>query len=107
MRRNINSVEEDVLELGVAVAAEDSDGVFDVARIDGVTALQQVVELTEDLARESLLGVRARDPERGAADADSYAECLLYGPDMRIMLSEEVGEEPRVVEVKFERIVGD
>jgi hypothetical protein len=43
--------------------------------------------------------MRPRDPERCAADADSYAERLLDGADVRIMLAEEIGEEPRVVEV--------
>jgi hypothetical protein len=48
-----------------------------------------------------------RYSKRRAADADSYAERLLYSANVCVMLSEEVGEEPRVVEVKFERIVGD
>jgi hypothetical protein len=107
VRRDVNRIKEDILELDVAVAAEDSDRVLNVAWINGIAALQEIVELAEYLARERLLCVRSRDSKRGAADADSYAERLLYGADMCVMLSEEVGKEPRVVEVKFERIVGD
>jgi hypothetical protein len=40
VRRDVNRVEENILELGVAIAAENSDGVFDVARVNGVAALQ-------------------------------------------------------------------
>jgi len=42
---NVDRVEEDVLEVNVAVAAQNPDRVLDVARIDRVAALEQLVEL--------------------------------------------------------------
>ena len=60
MRRDVDGVEKDILELSVAIAAEDSDGILYVARINGVSSLQEVVKLAEDLAREGLVGMWAR-----------------------------------------------
>ncbi|MHB8382932.1 MAG: hypothetical protein ACYDC3_11430 [Candidatus Binataceae bacterium] len=105
MRRDVDRVEEDILELGVAVAAQDAQGVLDVARIDRVAAFEQVVKFAQDLACESLLGMRTGNLERGSRAADAYSECGLERPQMRVMLPEQIGEQARIVEVEFERIV--
>jgi len=102
--RDVNRVEENIFQLGVAVAADDSNRVLDVARIDRVAVLQQIVNLADHFARERLLRVRARNSERGAGDADANAERGLDGADVCVMLAEQVGKQTRIVEMEFERV---
>ena len=61
--RDVNRVEKNIFQLGVAIAANNSNRVLDVARIDRVAVLQQIVNLADHLARERLLGVRAGNSE--------------------------------------------
>ena len=104
--RDVNRVEENILKLGVAVTANNSNRVLDVARIDRVAVLQQIVNFADHLAGERLLGVRTGNPERGAGDADTDAERRLDGAHVRVMLAEQIGEQTRIVEMEFERIFG-
>jgi hypothetical protein len=46
----------------------------------------------------------ARDLERSAGDRDTDAEGLFDGADMRVVLAEQIGEQPGIVEVEFERV---
>jgi hypothetical protein len=48
----------------------------------------------------------ARDTQCAAVDADPDAEPLLDYMDVSVVLAEEIGKEPMVVEVEFERIFG-
>ena len=102
--RDVNRVEENIFQLGVAVAANNSNRVLDVARIDRVAVLQQIVNLADHFARERLLSVRARNSERSAGDADANAERGLDRADVCVMLPEQVGKQTRIVEMEFERI---
>ncbi len=57
--RDVNRVEENIFQLGVAIAADNSNRVLDVARIDRVAVLEQIVNLADNFAGERLLGMRA------------------------------------------------
>jgi len=46
--------------------------------------------------------VTARDAQGSAGDRNPNAKGLLDGTDVRIVLAEEVGEQPWVVEMEFE-----
>jgi copper homeostasis protein CutC len=55
LRRDIDLVEKDVLEIGVAIGAQDADRVIDVAVVDRIAALEQIVQLAQQLAGQRLL----------------------------------------------------
>src|SRR5208282_1918525 len=106
VRGDVNRVEKNIFQLGVAVAANNSNRVLDVARIDRVAVLQQIVNLADHLARERLLGVRARNSQRGSGHANPDSQRRLDSADVRVVLAEQIGEQARIVEMKFERIFG-
>ena len=106
VRRDVNRVEEDILQVGFAIGAQDPNRVFDVARMDRIAALEKFVQLGHELAGDRLLGLAAANLERGAADPDPHLKFLLDRPDMGIVLPQQVGENPMVGEVQFERIFG-
>jgi hypothetical protein len=68
--------------------------------------LQQIVNLADHLARERLLGVRARNFQRGSGHANPDSQRRLDGADVRVVLAEQIREQARIVEVEFERIFG-
>ena len=45
--------------------------------------------------------------QRVAGDPDTYAERLLDRTDMPIILAQQFGEKPLIVEMKLERIFSD
>ncbi len=104
MGGDVDRVEEDILELGVAIAAQDPERIFDVARIDRVAPLQDIVELAQDLAGEGLVGLGALDAQRCAGYTDPDGERLLKRADVGVMLAEQLGEQARIVEMEFERV---
>jgi hypothetical protein len=104
VRGDVNRVEKNILQLGVAVAANNSNRVLDVARIDRVPVLQQIVNLADHLARERLLGVLARNFQRGPGHANPDSQRRLDSADVRVVLAEQIGEQARIVEMEFERI---
>ena len=63
--------------LRAAVAAENADGVVDVAGIDGIALLDEAVELLEHPPGELALDLVAADVQRVAGDADAHAERAL------------------------------
>jgi transposase len=67
-------------------------------------ALEQLVQIAEQLARHRLFGMTSRDAQGGAGRADANAERLLDGADVRIVLAEQIGKQPRVVELEIERV---
>jgi len=67
---------------------------------------QQIVDLADHLARERLLGVRARNPQRGSGYADSDSQRRFDRADVRVVLAEQIGEQARIVEMEFERVFG-
>src|SRR3981081_2199818 len=77
VRRDINRIEENIFQLGVAVAADYANRVLDVARIDRMAVLQKIVELADYLAGKGLLGMRPGNLKRSAGDADSNPERAL------------------------------
>lgn len=87
------------------VGAQNSNGVFHIARVNRISPLQQVVQFAEELPRKRLLGVIARDLEAAPIDSDSNPERLLDRADVAIVLPEQFREETMVVEVKFDRIL--
>ena len=91
MSGHIDGVEEDILQLRVAIAAQNSNRILDVAWKDGIAALQQFIKLAEYLPGQRLLGVRHAVSERSTVDADADAERLLQSPDMRVVLPEQIG----------------
>ena len=103
---DVNRVEKNILQLGVAVAANNSNRVLDVARIDRVAVLEQIVNLADHLARERLLGVRAGNSQRGSGHANPDSQRRLDSADVRVVLAEQIGKQARIVEMKFERIFG-
>jgi len=50
VRGDINRVEENIFQLGIAIAADYSNRVLDVARIDRMAVLQKIVELADYFA---------------------------------------------------------
>src|SRR5579872_5114504 len=81
MRRHIDRIEEDVLQVGIAVAAQDPNAIFDVAAEHRMSALEQLVQIAEQLARHRLFGMASRDAQGGTGHGDTNAERLLDGAD--------------------------
>ncbi len=104
MRRDINRIEENVLQVGVAIATQNPNSIFDVAAEHRMPALEQLVQIAEQLAGHGLFGVSARDAQGSAGHRDADAERLLDGADVRVVLAEQIGEQPWIVELKFERV---
>jgi hypothetical protein len=46
--------------------------------------------------------VSARHFERRTGDRDTDPECIFDSPDMRIMLSEQIGQKTMIVEMKLQ-----
>jgi hypothetical protein len=62
-----------------------------------VSALEQLVQVAEQLSGERLFGM-------SAGDGDTDAEGRFDGADMRVVLAEQIGEQPGIVEMEFERV---
>ncbi len=67
-------------------------------------ALSSSYKSPSSFARHRLFGMASRDAQGGAGHRDADAERLLDGADVRIVLAEQIGEQPWVVEVEFERV---
>ena len=104
VRGDVNRVQEDVLERSVAVAAQNPDRVIDVAGVNRVAGLEQFVQLAEQLAAQRLLGQAAGDFQRVARDPDPYAQAVLDGPHVSVVLSQQVGKQALIVEMKLQGI---
>src|SRR5262249_50895951 len=104
VRRDVNRVEENVLELGVPIAAENPNRVLHIAWVNRMPALEQIVQLGNYLASESLFRMSARNPERRSRDSHTNAERLLDRANMSVVLAEQIGEQAWVVEMEFERV---
>ncbi len=104
MRRHVDRIEEDILQVGVAVAPQNPNSVFDVAAENRMPTLEQFVQVAEQLACHRLLGVASRDAQGGAGHRDANPERLLDGTDVRIVLAEQIGKQPWIVEVELERV---
>lgn len=87
------------------VGAENSNRVFDVAGVNGISTLQQIVQFAEQFSCESLFGVVARDFGATPINSDSNTERLLDRADVAIVLPEQFREKTMVVEMKFDRIL--
>jgi hypothetical protein len=48
--------------------------------------------------------VRTLDAHLGAADTDADAKRLFQRADVRIVLTQQVGQKPGIVEVEFQRV---
>jgi hypothetical protein len=105
VRGDIDGVEENVLQIDVAVRAQNPDRIFDIAGVNRIAALKEVVKFTEQLAGERLLRMTAGDFKRTAVYPNPDSERLLDGTDVAVLLPEQFREEAMVVEVKFERIL--
>ena len=101
---DIDRIEENIFEVGVAIGAQNPHRVLDVARIDRIAALEQFVQLAQQLARKRLLGMTARNFERVAVGANLDAEPSLDRAQMGVMLAQQFGKKAVVVEMEFERI---
>src|SRR5208283_1621022 len=97
-------IEEDVLQIGVAIATQNPNSIFDVAAEHRMPALEQLVQIAEQLAGHRLFGMASRNAQGSAGRADTDAERLLDGADVRVVLAEQIGKQPWVVEMKFERV---
>ncbi len=104
VRRDINRIEENVLQVGIAIATQNPNSVFDVAAEHRMPALEQLVQIAEQLARHRLFGMASGDAQGGAGHRDANAEGLLDGADVRIVLAEQIGKQTWVVEMEFERV---
>ncbi len=104
MRGDVNRIEEDVLQIGVAIATQNPNSIFDVAAEHRMPALEQLVQIAEQLAGHGLFGVTAGDAQGSAGHRDANAERLLDGANVRIVLAEQIGEQPWIVELKFEGV---
>jgi hypothetical protein len=71
-----------------------------------MTLLDDLIEFTQYLTGQRLVGMGSRNTQRAAVDTDPHAERLLNHMDVGVVLAEEIGKEPMVVEVEFERIFG-
>jgi hypothetical protein len=105
MRRHINRIKKDVLEIGVTVGAQNANRVFNVTGVNRIAALQQVVEFTQEFAGKRLFGMPARDAEHATVHPDLNAQSLLNSADMAVVLAKQLSKETMVVEMKFERIL--
>src|SRR5262249_59946775 len=101
MRRDINRVEENVLELGSAIAAQDANRVVDVARVNRIALFQQAVKLSDNLAGEFHLKRIAIDFNGGAANPDPDAARMVRGLDMLIVLSQKITEKTWIGEFEM------
>ena len=104
MRRDINRVEENVFQVGVAIATQNPNSIFDVAAEHRMPALEQFVQIAKQLAGHRLFGMPSRDAQGSTGRRDADAERLLDGADVRVVLAEQIGKQPWVVEMKFERV---
>ena len=104
MGGDIDRVEKDILQFGVAITAQNTDRVLDVARKNRVAAFQQFIKLAENLACQCLFGVGPRDAQRRAVDVNPNAKRLLQSADVRVVLTEQVSYEAGIVEVEFQRV---
>jgi hypothetical protein len=68
--------------------------------------LEQIVDLTDHFAGERLFGMSAGDSERSAGYSYAHAECGFYRAHVRVVLTEQIGKQARIVEMEFERVFG-
>jgi hypothetical protein len=87
------------------VGAQNPNSVLNIPRVDRIPAFQEIIEFTEQFARQRLLGMAAGNLQAAAVHSDADAERLLDGSNVAIVLAEQFREETMVVEVKFQRIL--
>ena len=95
---DVDGVEKDLLQVRLAVAAQDADGVVDVAAVDGVAPLQQAIELAHDLPRQFRFGLVALNLHLGAVHPKLDAQCPLRDLQVLVLVAQKLPEQPRIVE---------
>ena len=101
MRGDVDRVEEDVADVGGAVAGDDADGIVDVARVHRETTLENAVELRQHARGELARRLVAADRHRLAADADADAERALDRLQVLVVVAEELVEETVIRELEL------
>ena len=105
MRGDVDGVEKDVAQIRGAIARQDAHRVVDVARIDRVPLLEEPVELLHHAAGELALHRVALDVNAPRRGRDAHAEQPLEAPQVLVLLTRDLMDEPLVLEAELGRAV--